>query len=150
MSKHCAGCRYWEKKDKESEEYKQWKETNECEMNFDGSSAAMEPESTFEMFKSSLDYNICCTRLISDGDSKTHAMLLEEQPYGTTIVVKCDCVGHVQKKMGTTVHNLKSQYRGQKLADGKTFGRQGRPTDSLISNSVQNIMEMLLGDTRGT
>ena len=48
-----------------------------------------------------------------------------------------DCVGHVQKRMGTALRNLKTQYRGQKLADGKTIGGAGRLTDKVI-DSLQN------------
>ena len=48
-----------------------------------------------------------------------------------------DCAGHVQKRMGTALRNLKMQYRGQKLADGKTIGGAGRLTDRVI-NSLQN------------
>ena len=54
-----------------------------------------------------------------------------------TLVKKCDCVGHVQKRMGTALRNLKTQYRGQRLLDGKTIGRNGRLTDGRI-NSLQN------------
>lgn len=47
---------------------------------------------------------------------------------------------HVQKRMGTakTVWGRrKEQYRGQKLADGRTIGGVGRLTDKLI-DSLQN------------
>ena len=53
------------------------------------------------------------------------------------LVEKMDCAGHVQKRMGTALRNLKMQYRGQKLADGKTIGGAGRLTDRVI-NSLQN------------
>ena len=47
---------------------------------------------------------------------KTHALLLEEKPYGNGHdVEKVVCVGHVQKRMGTALCELKKQYRGQKL-----------------------------------
>ena len=39
--------------------------------------------------------------------------------------------------MGTALHELKKQHRGQKLSDGKTIGGAGRLTDSVI-NSLQN------------
>ena len=41
--------------------------------------------------------------LVSDGDSKTMSLILNEQPYGTERedeVKKMDCVGHVQKEHG--------------------------------------------------
>ena len=98
----------------------------------------MEPKGALEIFQSSLSYGLRSKWLTSDGDSKTHALLLRQQPYGKDYLVeKMDCVGHVQKRMGTALRNLKLQYRGQKLADGKTIGGAGRLTDKTI-NSLQN------------
>ena len=137
-SKHCKGCLHWEKKDKTSREYKEWKEGHKCECNFDGSAGSMEPKSILQMFKSSLQFKIRYSSLICDGDAKTHAMILDEQPYGEGhLVVKLDCIGHIQKRMGNALRRLKETYRGQKLSDGKTIGGQGRLTESLI-NSLQN------------
>lgn len=42
---------------------------------------------------------------------------------------KKDCVGHVQKRLGTALRNLKVTHWGQKLADDKTIGGKGRLTD---------------------
>ena len=98
----------------------------------------MEPQGTLDMFQSSLGYKLCYTKLISDGDSKTHSLLLKEQTYGIDhLVEKVDCVGHVQKHMRMALWNLKQQYKGQKLVDGKTIGGARRLSDSLI-NSLQN------------
>ena len=65
------------------------------------------------------------TYIISDGDSKTFALLSRERVYGANKenqVEKLDCVGHVQKRLGTALRNLKLQHHGQKLSDGKTIG----------------------------
>ena len=140
LSKHCAGCRRWEGKDHTTDAFKEWKESHICDINFSGSAGAMEPYGTLKMFQQSLDYNVRFKSLISDGDSKTYALLLKEKPYGSRAedqVVKMDCVGHVQKRMGTALRNLKTQHKGRKLSDGKTIGGAGRLTDALI-NSLQN------------
>lgn len=90
------------------------------------------------MFNRSMDEKIRYKYLISDGDSKSHTLILEQQPYGSSCLVeKRDCIGHVQKSMGSALCELKSRYRGQKLSDGKTIGGVGCLTDSLI-NSLQN------------
>ena len=52
-------------------------------------------------------------------------------------VERVDCVGHVQKRMGTALRELKKQYRGQKPLDGTTTGGAGRVTESAI-HSLQN------------
>ena len=79
-SKYCIGCRQWDSKDKTSHEYLTWKVSHVCSANYKGSSGGMEPDSTVQMFKRSLDYNLRYKYLISDGDSKSHSLILEKQP----------------------------------------------------------------------
>ena len=103
-SKYCAGCKYWDKQDQRSEAYQRWKETHDCEINFSGSAGAMEPKGTLEMVRRSSENKLRYKYLISDGDSKTHSLLLNEQPYGSDCLVeKLDCIGHVKKRMGTAL-----------------------------------------------
>ena len=45
--------------------------------------------------------------------------------------MKLDCVGHVQKRMGKHLMNLKAQTKG-KLEDGKPIGGKGRLTEGKI------------------
>ena len=62
---------------------------------FDGSAGAMEPEGILSMFERSLSHKLRCKNLIADGDSKTHTLLLEKQPYGDDPehqVKKVDCI----------------------------------------------------------
>ena len=139
-SKFCKSCKHWAKADKRSQAYLDWKASHAevCHVNYSGSAGSMEPSGTLELFQSSRSYGLQYKWLISDGDSKTHSLLLQEQPYGSDqLVQKMDCVGHVQKRMGTALRNLKIQHRGRKLADGKTIGGAGRLTDKVI-NSLQN------------
>ena len=104
LSKHCAGCQYWDSQDKTSTEYRAWKEKHACELNFTGSSPAMEPYGTLALFQRSLGFRLRYTHL-SDGDSKTFSLLQKEAPYGPGHpVTKLDCVG-------TALQNLKVQYR---------------------------------------
>ncbi|GFV64968.1 uncharacterized protein TNCV_3963791 [Trichonephila clavipes] len=48
------------------------------------------------------------------------------------LIQKIECVGHVQKRMGTRLRKLKLVYSKKKLSGGKTIGGKGRLTDSLI------------------
>ena len=101
------------------------------------------------MFRSSIDYKLRYTSLIGDGDAKTHALLLEDKPYGDKCdVKKLDCIGHIQKRMGTALRKLPENHRGQKLSDGKTIGGQGRLTDNLI-NSLQNYYGDAIRHSKG-
>ena len=97
------------------------------------------------MFSRSLNFDIRYKYLISYGEAKTHALLLEEKPYSEgQDIEKVDCVGHVQKRMGTALHKLKKQNVCQKLSDGKTIGGAGRLTESVI-NSLQNYYGDAIG-----
>ncbi|GFT25001.1 uncharacterized protein TNCV_179201 [Trichonephila clavipes] len=68
-----------------------------------------------------------------DGDTKTFNALSENKPYGDDYLIqKIECVGYVQKRMGTRLRKLILVYSKKKLSDGKTIGGKGRLTDSLI------------------
>lgn len=54
------------------------------------------------------DLNLQCTTFIGDGDSKSFTNLVEIKLYGDGVkLIKHECVGHVQKRMGTALRNLK-------------------------------------------
>ena len=53
-------------------------------------------------------------------------------------VIKEECTGHVQKRMGGGLHKLKRKRRVQKLSDGKGVGGTGRLTEGMI-DWIQNI-----------
>lgn len=43
-----------------------------------------------------------------DGDSKTHKTLCDAKPYGQDVaIIKHECIGHIQKRMGKALHELK-------------------------------------------
>ena len=50
------------------------------EGNYEGSSGGMEPHGLSILFKRSLAEKIRYKYLISDGDSKSHSLILEQQP----------------------------------------------------------------------
>ena len=139
MSKECAACRRWEGKDTKPE-YEEWKSnfTHICSANYVGSSTGMEPTG----IERSLNDDIIYKYLVSDGDSKALNLICEVQSCGKTNnkVEKKDCIGHIQKHMGTALWNLKTKHLGEKLLDGKTVGGQGCFIDSLI-NFLQNYYE---------
>ncbi|GFX66269.1 uncharacterized protein TNCV_342431 [Trichonephila clavipes] len=78
-------------------------------------------------------HNMKYSNYIGDGDTKTFNALSENKPYGDDYLIqKIECVGHVQKRMGTRLMKLKLVYSKKELSDGKTIGGKGRLTDSLI------------------
>ena len=47
---------------------------------------------------------------MSDGDSKTYLNLCDEEPYGKNVaIIKQECVGHVQKRMGKALRDVKKK-----------------------------------------
>ncbi|GFY27548.1 uncharacterized protein TNCV_2071651 [Trichonephila clavipes] len=78
-------------------------------------------------------HNLKYSNYIGDGDTKTFNALSENKPYGDDYLIqKIECVGDVQKRMGTRLRKLILVYSKKKLSDGKTIGGKGRLTDSLI------------------
>ena len=104
----------------------------ECEINFTGSSPAMETEGAKILWSRSIEsHNFRYLWMVSDGDSKAFNSV--EDIYEGCKVEKIDCVGHVQKRMGKNLLNLKSRTKG-KLADGKPIGGAGRLSEAKIKN----------------
>ena len=85
----------------------------------------MEVDSINEMFARSQEkFGVKYLNYIGDGDFKTYTNIIKLDPYGNKYpVVKSECVGHVQRRMGTRLRNIK---KSAKL-NGK-----GRLTEVLI------------------
>lgn len=49
--------------------------------------------------------------------------VLEAKPNGENVaIIKRECVGHVQKRLGLRIRKLKAMMKVKKLNDGKVFG----------------------------
>ncbi|GFU14087.1 uncharacterized protein TNCV_2536361 [Trichonephila clavipes] len=70
----------------------------------------------------------CYTQYLGDGDSKGFLTIKGAKVYGDTEVEKLECVGHVQKRMGTRLRNILKMSKGIKLSDGKNISGRGRLT----------------------
>ncbi|GFW02702.1 uncharacterized protein TNCV_2457161 [Trichonephila clavipes] len=104
------------------------------EKNYSGSAGKMEVDGMLRIFnRSEKLHNLKYSNYIGDGDTKTFNALSENKPYGDDYLIqKIECVGYVQKRMGTRLRKLILVYSKKKLSDGKTIGGKGRLTDSLI------------------
>ena len=60
---------------------------------------------------------------------------------------KGECVGHVQKRMGSRLRNYKNCH-GKKLPDGKSVGSKGRLTDKMI-DKMQTFYGQSIRNTIG-
>ena len=58
-------------------------------------------------------FNFRYNPFIGDGDSKAYRRVEQEKPYGEDFTVrKEECVGHVQKRMGTNLRKLLDSKKG--------------------------------------
>ena len=138
LSKYCHECKLHEPLDHSSAAYQDWwlGHKDKCSMNFEGSSASMECEGARIMWRrSEQDLQLRYTCLIADGDSKTHNALVEDDPYNGVSIVKHDCVGHVQKRMGSRLRKRRKE--GCYSAAKKkmvSLGGKGRLTEAMIDS----------------
>ena len=71
--------------------------------------------------------------MIGDEDSSTYNTMVARQPYGEECIPnKMECIGHVQKRVGSRLRRLKNQNKRVKLADGKGLAGKGKLTDGKI------------------
>ncbi|KYN27481.1 hypothetical protein ALC57_03136, partial [Trachymyrmex cornetzi] len=72
-------------------------------------------------------YKNCKLRIdtIGDGDSKTFAGVKNAKPYGEDFeIYKKECVGHVQKRMGSRLRNLVKNTVEETATKGKTIRKK--------------------------
>ncbi|XP_055943287.1 uncharacterized protein LOC129972975 [Argiope bruennichi] len=93
-----------------------------------GSSGAMEPLGAYRIFERSADMRkLQYIKFYGDGDSKGYDAV--KDVYGKDSVTKYECIGHIQKRVGTRLRKLKSKQKG--------LGGRGKLTDTFI-DKLQN------------
>lgn len=104
-----------------------------CTKNYDGTSGGMEIAGALHVFRNSVKRNVRYTKYLGDGDSKGFQVVKDDKPYGNEVEIeKLECIGHIQKRMGRRLRELKKRSRGVKLEDGKVLGGRNRLTDTEI------------------
>lgn len=129
-SAFCKSCADWKSR-KGTIEYDLWKEAHEehCSANHQGSAGKMEVDAISAMFSRSVELlGIKYKYYIGDGDTKTFKAIQDLHPYDDLVVKKKECVGHVQKRMGTRLRAVKKNTKG---LGGKGSGKL---TDQIISD----------------
>jgi hypothetical protein len=84
----------------------------------------MEVTAVLSTFSPSLHtQGICYTKYVGDGGSKAYQRVFAEKPYGPNIsVTRLGCIGHVQKRVGTSLRKHMKEKIGTKLHDSKHLG----------------------------
>ena len=126
------------------------KHQHRCDANYTGSSPSMETYGAVDLWKRSLEYKLRYLTSIGDGDSKSFKGVTEAEPYAPEYKVeKSDCVGHVQKRMGSALRKIKKDHGKRKLSDSRTIGGAGRLTEQLCDDFQRyygNAIRNNLGD----
>ena len=133
LSDKCQACQKWQKKQNDPK-YQEWKANHRCKINHTGSANSMETVGALRIFERSyISRGLQYKDMLGDGDSATYNKIVQRKPYGDECIPKkLECIGHVQKRVGSRLRRLKSANKGLKLADGKGLGGKGRLTDGKI------------------
>ena len=142
LSKQCKGCQAWSKC-KNSPKYDNWKANHVCQMNHEKSSGSMEGAGAVLIWNRSLNNKLRYVSYIGDGDTSSYAEVVASKPYDNIDIEKLECIGHVNKRMGSRCRNLIVKSRGSKMADGKPLSGKGRLTNKAI-NILQNYYGMAI------
>ena len=85
------------------------------------------------IFQRSVDkHGFHYVEFLGDGDSKDHNGLVREAGYEEVPVEKLECVGHIQKRLGSRLRSLKKRLGKTPLEDGKSIGGIRRLTNTSI------------------
>lgn len=112
------------------EDYLEWEHAHaaDCDVTTRSSSGSMEVQGAqLEWDRSLASRGLRYLTFIGDGDSKAFSAVRDRRPYGPDVdITKEECVGHVQKRVGSRLRELKKRLGTTKLTDGKPIGGAGR------------------------
>ena len=123
-------------------------ETHNCPINHEGSVGFLEAAGLVDCFMSSIEHRkLRYTHYIGDGDSKAYNDVVKNDAHSGIVVEKLECVGHIQKHLGSRLRNLKHTMKGP-LVDGKTLVGKGRLADKVI-NKLENYFGIAIRQSTG-
>ena len=139
MSRACKACLLKETlKRNDPVAYKEWKSKHICKFNYKGTAGNMEPVGAKRIWERSEQKNkLRYTEFYGDGDSKGFNTVRET--YTGIHVKKLECVGHVQKRVGCRLRNLKKREKG--------LGGKGKLTNNIIDR-LQNYYGIAIRENK--
>ena len=98
----------------------------------------MEVAGVEHIFKRSLTkYNLRYTEYYGDGDSKSYVNV--KDTYERLRIKKLECVGHVQKRVGTRLLSLKKRKVIDKKKDKEKVANEGEKRKTKKLTNVKNL-----------
>ena len=143
LVKNCKACELWVSR-KGTAEYENFVREHDCPINHQGSAGAMEAIGVCRIFERTVpELKLCYTTYIGDGDSKAYPSVVAANPYPGKDIIKGECVGHVQKRVGSRLRKFKKAHGSEILADKKKLGGAGRLNEKII-NKLQNYYRLAI------
>ena len=121
FSRFCHSFSKWESQ-KGIPEYQKWKITHTCIKNHTGSAVSMESKGAINIFSNSVEkYNLKYVHYVGDVGTESFKEVVDAKLYGDFTPQKLECVGHVEKRLGTRLRKLRNENKYEILADRKKF-----------------------------
>ena len=109
-----------------------------CKFNYKGTAGNMEPVGAKRIWeRSEAKHKLRSIELYGDGDTKSFTTV--QDTYTGIQVKKLECVGHVQKRVGCRLRNLKKQEKG--------IGGKGKLTNNMIDR-LQNYYGIAIRENK--
>ena len=126
-------------------EFEEWSSKHVCKLNHVGSAGAMEVDGGKLIFGRSIEkHGLRFTKYLGDGDIKSFTSI--KSIYPGVDVEKLECVGHIQKRAGTRLRNMKKNVRN--LGGGGANSQIKQSTDYkiiIVPENVGNLDGMKIG-----
>ena len=137
----CKACETWGLL-KSTASFDEFMKTHHCPVNHHGSAGSMEAFGVLPCFQRSTNgRKLRYTMYIRDGNTKAFSVFVEADPYPGFPVKKGECIGHIQKRVGTRLQNL-IKNTGL-FTDDKPLGAKSRLTKKDI-NKLQNYFDIAI------
>ena len=153
MSKYCQECSSC-KLTEGTPDYDKWMNAHKdkCNINFEGSSGAMEQEAGEVLWSRSIARNqMRYTTMLSDGDTKTFDHLCNLNIYGDDYPLnKEECINHVQKRMGAALRSKRLDCSKRKITlGGRGYGRLTDGAIKQLTTYYGKAVRNHVGDPKG-
>ena len=99
---------------------------NECEIYHEGSAGAVEAKGVVTCFLSSVEkYNLRSTQYLGNGGAKSFLEVVKSNPYNGGAVNKLECIGHIQKRVGSRLLKMRKDDEFKELYDDSDDDGEG-------------------------
>ena len=142
LTKHCSGCKMREANKENQHGYDLWKANHICNISQTKSSGTMEAAGAIDIFNRSIDKNnLIYHEYLGDDDTSLFKEVVDANPYEKYDIIpsELECIGHVQKRLGTRLCNCVKSHKGT----NQPISGKGKFTEKVI-NSMQNYYGMAI------